>query len=111
MDKRYEMLKSFDFNYQGLECRLEFNLEKKYKNGKPIIRILKRKSEKIAFPFATLSADLEGLDLKEDEFVLNNNPLYEELINHLINEKKYFEETGKKVCGEHGETPICKIIC
>lgn len=111
LDKIYKKSKPFDFNFQGLECNLELCFNKKYENGHSIVRVLKIKSPSAAFLFATLSQDLPHLKLSTDEFILNNNPLYEEFIQYLIDEKKYFQNTGKKAFGKYGETSILKIKC
>lgn len=105
MEKRFEQ---FDFNYQGLECKLEINLDKKYDNGTDIVRVLKRKDEKRAFIFATLSCEPYDFKLKEGEFILNCNPLYEELIEFVKNEICLIEETGEMTMSENGEAPIMR---
>ncbi len=109
MNNKFKCLKPFKFNFEGLECDLEFDLSKCYEDGSRIVRVKKRKNEKIAFPFATLSQHIPGVELEEDEFVLNNWDMYIKLVNFLLDETDYFHVTEKTVATSYGESPIWKL--
>ena len=109
MEKKYNCLKPFKFDFEGLECDLEFDLSKCYEDGSTIVRIKKRKNEKIAFPFATLSQYIPDVELEENEFILNDWDLYVKLIDFLADETDYFTVTDKVVKTTSREIPIWKL--
>lgn len=105
----YKCLKPFRFNFQGLECKLEIDVSKNYENGNRKVMIKKKKENLGSFLFATISQYIPGIELEEDEFVLYYWEMYDELIQYLLKETDYFENTYKVVETEFGLSPVLKL--
>lgn len=109
MEKIKELLKPFIFTFMGDHFNLEFDINSYHENGSIMIRLKKRKNEKICFPFTTFSMNIEGLKLEKYEFVVENSELHIDLIKFFMEETKYFLDTGKGIETQYGFCPVWKF--
>ncbi len=101
--------KPFEFTVFGMSSILEIDMKGKHESGINSVRVLKRKSENLYLPFATISQDMPHVELEEGEFVVNNWNVYAEILDFLLEDLKYFMDTEKRVVSKYGESPIWKI--
>jgi hypothetical protein len=101
--------KPFEFTIFGMSSILEIDMKGTHESGINSVRVLKRKAENIYLPFATISQDMPHIKLEDGEFVVNNWDVYSEILNFLLDDLKYFNDTEKIVESKYGESPIWKI--
>lgn len=101
--------KPFEFTVFGIVSILEIDTNHKHEGGRNSVRVLKKKGENIYLPFATISQDMPHVELEDGEFVVNNWNVYDEILDFLLEELKYFKDTEKRVVSKYGESPIWKI--
>lgn len=109
INKVENLLSSFPFKLGDRVYNIEFDLNSVDEDNRKIIKLFARRTENRILPFATLSMNVEGIDLEENEFILKNWNMNEVIIRHIEENTNYFVDTGKRISTNFGESPVWKF--